>query len=563
MQFNFDVRMLEKLYIRNYALIAEQEIEFSANLNVITGETGAGKSILLGALGLILGNRSNLKLFKDSGKKCVVEGVFDIANLQLQSFFEEHDLDFDAECIVRREISASGKSRAFVNDTPVSLNVLKALTNQLVNLTAQHENLLLFDKRFQLNLLDELGGNADNLTSYKSVFTDFKKTEQELAELKENLAKQKAELDYINFQLVELGKAELGDPNEQQIIEEELGRLNNVEAIKQVLTESSQLLVDGDYNVLQLLTEAKNAFDKIADFKPEYAKLCERLGSAYYELQDLQDEIATNLEMVEDNPERAFELQERLDTFIRLQNKHSVSDLQGLINLQEALSVQKDGIRRGDNRIEALEKKLVALKQSMFKKAELISKNRKKIAPKIEKNTKSYLSEMGMGNAELSIQFSDLEVCGNTGIDDVEWLFTANKGSQAVELKKVASGGELSRLMLSLQSIIAHSVAMPTLIFDEIDTGISGEVSKKVGRVLKRLAQQHQIICITHLPQIASCANHHFYVYKDDETGITQTSVKVLNNEEHIYEIGQMLDGKPPGQAALDNARNLVGEMRG
>jgi len=555
--------MLEKLYIRNYALIAEQEMEFSPSLNVITGETGAGKSILLGALGLILGNRTNLKLFKDSGKKCVVEGVFDIENLNLNAFFETHDLDFDKECIVRREISASGKSRAFVNDTPVGLNTLKLLTNQLVNLTAQHENLFLFDKAFQLNLIDVMGANEAHLASYKNIYNEYKKTAQELSDLKGHLSKQKAELDYLNFQLNELEKAELSNPNEQKIIEEELGQLNNVEVIKQTLTDSSQLLMDGDYNVLQLLTEAKNAFDRIADFKPEYAKLCERLGSAYYELQDLQDEIASNLEMVEDNPERAFELQERLDTFVRLQNKHNVADLPALIELQEALLSQKNGISQGDNRIAELEKKLIGLKEKMFLKAEQISKNRQKIAPKIEKDAKVYLGKMGMENAALSIEFNRLAHCGVNGIDEVEWLFTANKGSKGVELRKVASGGELSRLMLSLQSIIADSVAMPTLIFDEIDTGISGEVSKKVGRVLKRLAQKHQIICITHLPQIASCANHHFLVYKDDETGVTQTSVKVLNNEEHIYEIGQMLDGKPPGQAALDNARNLVGEMRG
>lgn len=553
--------MLKKLHIRNYAIIDKLEIKFSENLNIITGETGAGKSILLGAMGLILGERAKPNVLRDTNKKCVVEGWFNISSYKVEDFFALHDLDYDANAIIRREIMPSGKSRAFINDTPVSLSILKQLTEKLVNLLAQHQTLYLNDKQFQLEIVDSLSEQIEAVTKYRNDFKIYQQNCAKLSDLETNATNEAAELDYLNFQLEELEKLKLKDANEQDNIETELQQLNNVDTIKMALTEGTLLLTDGENTILEQLISIQKKLVRISNFHNDYKQLEDRVESTIFELQDIATELSFKNETIENDPARLNQLQARLDLIIRLQSKHKVDSIDGLLAIITQLQSKKNQIQNADNAIDDLKKKIKKQADELTKAAEILSKKRQTIIPKIEQKTDALLTSVGMENAKLKVYLSKEKALSINGFDQIEWQFSANKGMPFVGLKKVASGGELSRLMLAIQSILAGSMAMPTLIFDEIDTGISGEVAKKVGRALKQLAESHQLICITHLPQIASCSENHYFVYKEDKGEQTVSSVKRLNKLEHIHEIGQMIDGKPPGETALNAAKDLVKEM--
>ncbi len=553
--------MLQKLHIRNYAIIDKLVIEFSENLNIITGETGAGKSILLGALGLILGERANPSALRNKEKKCVVEGWFDVSAYNVKEFFELHDLDYDITAIIRREITPSGKSRAFINDTPVSLSVLKQLTSKLVNLLAQHQTLYLNNTQFQLEIVDALAEQNNLVQKYQTEFKQYQNDCAKLKEIETKISQQSAELDYLNFQLEELESLNLSDANEQTNIETELQQLNNVDNIKSALSESAFILSEGENNVIEALISIQKKLDKISSLHANYEDFSKRIESSIFELQDVASEINNKNETIENNPNLLNQLQARLDLIIRLQNKHQVHSINDLLSVIEQLNNKKSSIENADANIQELKNSIAEQEKVLKEKAKHLSIKRKATIPIIEQRTDKLLSSLGMENAKLKVQLWNEEALSINGFDSIEWQFSANKGMPFVALKKVASGGELSRLMLSIQSILAGSMAMPTLIFDEIDTGISGEVAKKVGRALKQLAQSHQLICITHLPQIASCSENHYFVYKQDVGEQTVSSVKRLSKQEHIYEIGQMIDGKPPGETALNAAKDLVLEM--
>ena len=553
--------MLQKLFIKNYALIDELEIDFSENLNMITGETGAGKSIILGALSLILGERANIAALKHQQAKCIVEGTFQIAAYQLQTFFEEEELDYEDITIIRREITPSGKSRAFVNDTPVHLTALKKLSEHLVNLHAQHQTLHLYDAGYQLFIIDTLAGHFDALTAYQNLYKTYRSNQRKLKGLQEEKAKLQKELDYILFQLNEFEEANLEDEREQEALEQEIAQLNNAENIQTSLQESVFLLEEQEgFAVLQQLNQVKTLLSNIAAYGSSFEQLSGRLDSVSIELQDVIAELNALTGEVVMDPERATEINERLNLFFRLQNKHGVRSLAELIAIRDDLQAQNQSAEGLDEAIVDLTQTLAKQKSDLVKMAQGISTGREKQFSVFEKRTNDMLARVGMPNAKVFIAHRVLEDEQLTidGIDIIEILFAANKGSAPTELRKVASGGELSRLMLCIKSLIADNTALPTLIFDEIDTGISGEVALKVGTVMQELAQHHQVICITHLPQIAGKGSRHYFVYKQDVDEVTHTRIKVLSEEERILEIAKMLSGDKPGASAIANAKELL-----
>jgi DNA repair protein RecN (Recombination protein N) len=560
--------MLQKLSINNYALIDNLEISFDKGLNILTGETGAGKSIILGALSLILGQRAESRYFFNQQKKCVIEGLFKIGAFHLKQFFDDNDLDYEAETVLRREISADGKSRAFVNDTPVNLNVLKALGDKLIDIHSQHATLEINDPEFQLLIVDAVAKHDELLNDYRAKFRSYKKATAKLQQLIDESDKAKADLDYFQFQFDELEKANLA-ADEQERMEKELYTLNNAEEIKRNLLSANYLMQDGDAAALVQLREAGQQLASLAKYNPQIEELQERLTSTLIELKDISVEIE-NIEQrtITDEP-RAEEINTRLSLIYNLQKKHRVNSNAELLQLQDELSAKILQAAFGDEAIEKLRIQLNGDKKGLEELAAKLSANRKKVIPEIEKQVLQTLSEMGMGNSALKIDLSEpgslkvrkaesQEHLTVNGIDEVKFLFTANKGHALAEMSKVASGGELSRLMLSIKSLIAQNTALPTIIFDEIDTGVSGEVANKVGQIMERLAQNLQVITITHLPQIASKGKSHYFVYKDDEGAATTTRIKQLDKQERVLEIAKMLSGEKPGESALQNARELL-----
>jgi DNA repair protein RecN (Recombination protein N) len=556
--------MLQKLSISNYALIDNLEISFDSGLNILTGETGAGKSIILGALSLILGQRAESRYFFNQQKKCVIEGSFKIAAFHLKQFFEDNDLDYEAETVLRREISADGKSRAFVNDTPVNLPALKALGERLIDIHSQHATMEINDPEFQLLVVDAVAKHDDLLNDYRSKFRSYKKSTAKLQQLIEESDKAKADLDYFQFQYDELEKAGLA-ADEQELLEQELYALNNAGEIKRNLLGAFYLMQDGETSAIIQLREAGHQLSSLEKFNPQITELHQRLNSAVIELKDIATEIETIEQRTHTNEVRAEEINTRLSLIYNLQKKHRVNSNTELLQLQDDLSGKIQQAVFGDEAIEKLKKQLDADKIELEKLAAELSANRKKAIPSIENNVLSGLTEMGMPNAALKIELSaspernsPLGGLGDNGIDNVRFLFNANKGHALAEMSKVASGGELSRLMLSIKSLIAQNTALPTIIFDEIDTGVSGEVANKVGQIMERLADNLQVITITHLPQIASKGQSHYFVYKDDEGAATYTRIKQLDKQERVLEIAKMLSGDKPGESALQNARDLL-----
>jgi DNA repair protein RecN (Recombination protein N) len=550
--------MLKQLSINNYALIDNLQISFDRGLNILTGETGAGKSIILGALSLILGQRAESRYFFNQQKKCVIEGQFVIGGfLHLKSFFEDNDLDYDDETILRREISADGKSRAFINDSPVNLTLLKQVGEKLIDIHSQHATAEINDPAFQLLVVDSVAKHEALLSDYQVKYRQYKKANTQLQQLIAESDKAKADLDYYQFQFDELEKANL-DADEQEPLEQELYTLNNAEEIKRNLLGANYLMQDGESAALLQLKEAAQQLGSLEKFNSAIGELKERLNSVIIELKDISAETDLLEQQTQTNEARVEEVNTRLSMIYNLQKKHRVNTNAELLQLQNELSEKIQQALFSDDAIEKLQKEIAEQKQQLKELAAQLSANRITAIPDIEKQVMQTLAEMGMGNAVLSIEHKTLTELSSTGTNQIRFMFTANKGHALSEMSKVASGGELSRLMLSIKSLIARYTALPTIIFDEIDTGVSGEVANKVGQIMEQLAQNLQVITITHLPQIASKGSSHYFVYKDDEADITKTRIKQLTEQERVTEIAKMLSGDKPGESALQNARELL-----
>lgn len=556
--------MLSKLYVSNYVIIDEAEMNFSSHLTTITGETGAGKSILLGALSLILGERSESTSFFDKEKKCVIEGHFDLKNLYLKEFFSENELDYDENTVIRREITPNGKSRAFINDTPVTLQKLRSLSSMLIDLHSQMETQELNDSAFQLALIDAVAQKDNLLEQYKSVYTTFRNNERRLAGLQEQFDKANREQDYLQFQFNELAEAVLKE-NEQEETENELNYQSNTEEIKKALSLSHTILAeqsaeDTTSSVLIQLKEVIHLLQPVQKIQPLIDELVKRIESARIELQDVADEVEKLESETSFESEKINELTGRLDLIYRLEKKHRVNSTTELLQIQRQLNERLQSFQSQEEEIEKLKATVAQQRSESLSLAAKLSRNRLMHIPKIEEQVNALLGEVGMTYAQIKIHSENLKdsELNETGIDRFRILFASNKGSEFIELRRVASGGELSRLMLCIKSLIASSAALPTLVFDEIDTGISGETAVKVSRILKKLSSSHQVICITHLPQIAGKGNVHYYVFKENTPQRTYTRVKSLSQDERIIEIAKMLSGERPTDAALKNAKELI-----
>lgn len=550
--------MLQKLTIQNYALIDNLEIKFDKGLNILTGETGAGKSIILGALSLILGQRAESRYFFNQQKKCVIEGSFKITGFHLNSFFEDNDLDHEDDTVLRREISSDGKSRAFINDTPVNLTLLKQFGEKLIDIHSQHATQEINDPDFQLLVVDGVAGHGELLAGYQSKYKAYRKSLTALQQLIEQSDKAKTDLDYYQFQFDELEKAGLA-ADEQEGLEKELYALNNAEEIKRNLLGAHYLMHEGEASAIIQLREAGQQLSIVEKYDSEVEELHQRLKSTLIELKDIAAEIEIIEQRTVTNDARAEEVNTRLSLLYNLQKKHRVNSNEELLAIQADLSEKIAQAVFGDEAVEKLQKQIAAAQKELEELAAQLSANRKKAIPVIIQKVLANLTEMGMGNSVLEIEQAALAELGKTGLDGIKFLFSANKGHALADMSKVASGGELSRLMLSIKSIIAEYTALPTIIFDEIDTGVSGEVANKVGQVMERLAQNLQVITITHLPQIAGKGKSHYFVYKDDTDVATKTCIKKLSDDERVLEIAKMLSGDKPGESALQNARELLG----
>jgi len=552
--------MLSRLIIRNYALIENLDIAFSGKLNIITGETGAGKSIILGALSLILGQRIEGKYFFNQQKKCVIEGHFEIGTYQIATFFEDKDLDYESSTVLRREISADGKSRAFINDTPVNLTVLRELGELLIDIHSQHATLEINNESFQLLVVDSIAANDLLLKSYQENYRQYKSINQKLKALEERSHQAKADADYYQFQYNELDEASLHDELEQEILEQELNALTHAEEIKKSLLTVGTALTEDEQSTVMLLKEALLQLQHAEKYLPEVHELAERLNSALIEIRDIAAEVEVLESSTTIDESRADAVNERLSTIYNLQKKHRVTSIQELIKIREGIEEKLDSASTTDEEIERLKKESAALKDELVILSDTLSASRNEIIPTIEKRVREMLTEVGMPNAVLKIEneLLDEDSLGATGRNKIQFLFSANKGQDPAPMNKVASGGELSRLMLSIKSLMSNHIALPTIIFDEIDTGISGEVALKVGAIMERLSEGMQVIAITHLPQIASKGDAHYFVFKDEKDDITHTDITLLTSDERVTEIAKMLSGENPSEFALQHARELL-----
>lgn len=549
--------MLNRLVIQNYALIDNLDITFSDQLNIITGETGAGKSIILGALSLLLGQRAESRYFYNQEKKCVIEGYFHIPGFHLKEFFTAHDLDYEEETVLRREITAEGKSRAFVNDTPVNLTTLRQLGESLIDIHSQHATLEINDEKFQLLVVDTLSGTDVLLREYRELYREYRKTQKELKELLLATEQSKADMNYFQFQFDELEKARLQE-DEQEHLEQELNALTHAEEIRRSLEGAAYLMDDHEQAALVQLKDALQQLQQAERFNSALAPLSERLRSTLIELKDIASEISGEAQNTHINEARSAEVSERLDLIYSLEKKHRVNTTGELLELQKSLSLKLESILQGDDRVEQLRTLEQNLREQLSDLADAVHEKRTAAIPEVERSVRETLQEVGMPHAVLTIGNSVLEDFTDSGRTSVRFLFTANKGQEPAPMNKVASGGELSRLMLSIKSLIARHTALPTIIFDEIDTGISGEVALKVGNVMEAISENMQVIAITHLPQIASKGNAHYRVFKDERTGRTMTGISRLEQQERVLEVAKMLSGENPGEFALQNAKELL-----
>jgi len=550
--------MLKSLYISNYALISELHIDFDAGFSVITGETGAGKSIILGALSLILGQRADNKSIKLDAEKCIIEAEFDISSYRhLENFFAENDLDNeDSQCIIRRELTNTGKSRAFINDTPVALNVIRDLSNRLIDIHSQHENLLLSNDAYQLEVVDTIAQNSIALNSYKQSYNQWKNLQLDLKQLQKTAEKQAADIDYIQFQYQQLTDANLIE-NEQTELESEQEILSHAEEIKMELVKAHQLLVD-EHTSLPLLKEGISALSRIKNYITEGNNWYDRLQSAYIEIKDISTEMQSFEERLDFNPARLEWVENRLSEIFTLEKKYKVSSIDELIQLRENFGAQLQRIDSFDDEISALKIRIESAFELLKVKAERLTESRIAACKPIEIHLVEQLTKLGMLNIQFKVSVSKLLEFSENGNDEVQFLFSANKNRPIQPVTQIASGGEVSRLMLSIKSLVAHKADLPTIIFDEIDTGVSGEIAHRMGEIMQSMSTDMQVITITHLPQIAAKGAQHYRVYKDESGLQTQTHIQRLTSDERINELAQMLSGKNVTEAALRNAKELL-----
>jgi len=549
--------MLVSLYIQNYALINSLNIELASGFTILTGETGAGKSILLGALSLIVGQRADTSVLNDKSNKCIVEGTFNISEYKLKTFFEANELDYAENTVIRREINAGGLSRAFINDTPVNLNILKELGWRLIDIHSQHQNLALSDNLYQLKVVDAYAQNADLLKEYELAFKIYKENLAEQQRVKELADKSKADQDYFQFQFNQLEEANF-QIDEQANLELELETLTHAEEIKLALITASQIINDEGISILNQLKEAKNKLSQIKQYYPLAAEYCERMEIAYLELKDISSEASNKSDQIDFNPEKLLFLNQRLDLIYSLQQKHRVQTIAELLEIKETLQQKLSAISSYDLQLEKLEKIIAENKKQLTDLASKLTKKRTSVFVEIEKNIVANLVQLGMPNASFKINHEVFDEFKNTGTDKISFLFSANKNGELLDVFKVASGGELSRLMLSIKSLISSSSGLPTIIFDEIDSGVSGDIADKMAVIMRKMSSKMQVISITHLPQIASKGDSHFVVYKQDNQQTTYSNMKQLNNQERIIEIAKMLSGEKITEAALQNAKELL-----
>jgi len=549
--------MLQNLRIQNFALIEETEVRLNQGLTVITGETGAGKSILLGALGLTLGNRADVSSLHDKTKKCIIEAQFNIKAYNLKSFFENNELDFEEVTSIRREITPEGKSRAFINNTPTTLNVLKELGDQLIDIHSQHETLLLKETNFQFELVDAFAQTTQLFADYKKQFSQLSKLKKQLEELTAQELQAKKELDYFQFQFNELEEAAIKIGVQQQL-EEESETLENAEFIKGNLSKSSLAINGGDENIVSALALVKQQLQSVSKFGKQFNELFERVNSVSIELKELSKDIdASEEEVIYDNV-RLEEVNTQLDKLNRLLKKHGVNTEEELLAIKDEIETKLQQFSSLELSIEKTNKEIVALEKQCKSLAKDLSDKRQKSTAGIEQNIKTMLTSLSMANAQFKIDLKPLDSLTSNGLDAISFLFTANKGADFKELHKTASGGELSRLMLCLKALLAERTALPTIIFDEIDTGVSGDVADKIGNILFAMGKTMQVITITHLPQMASKGSNHLFVYKSDSKDKTTSSIKQLNKDERIAEIAKMLSTGTPTETALKNAKELL-----
>lgn len=548
--------MLLHLSIQNFAIIDELTVDFQQGLNIITGETGAGKSILLGALGLVLGNRADSSVLRSPDKKCVVEATFGSTKKQLQHWLAQHDIDADEELILRREIAATGKSRAFINDTPVTLTQLKELTAALVDLHQQFDTLELGEENFQREVIDALAGCTETVEQYRTQYLSFARLQKELEQLKQQQLQQQKEQDYKQFLLDELEQASFKE-NELEDAEQELRLLNNAESIAAVLTDSVAFLKDGETPVVQQLKIVLQRLQQYKDVHADISSISQRLLSAQIELSDIASELDHLQNSISIDEARMQQLNERMELGYKLQKKHGLHSTNELLALQQQLENELQAVAEADNTIAAKEKEAEQLKLQLEKEAKAIHQLRSKQTEPFVKQVNTLLARVGMPNAQLKVELTT-GALQPYGMDKINFLFDANKSNRFEPISKVASGGELSRLMLCIKSLVAERISLSTMLFDEIDTGISGEAAKQVGILLKELANRQQVITITHLPQIAAKAEAHYFVYKQDEQSVIKTKIRRLTKDEQIEAVAKMLSGEKPTDSSLVTAREMV-----
>ncbi|NJB69558.1 DNA repair protein RecN (Recombination protein N) [Saonia flava] len=549
--------MLSNLSIKNYALIDHLNIEFTNGFTVITGETGAGKSILLGGLSLVLGKRADLSSLRDKERKCIIEAEFEVGRYNLESFFKSNDLDYEALTVIRREIQPSGKSRAFINDSPVTLDVLTKLGNRLIDVHSQHQTLQLTDNDFQMKMIDALANNGSLLANYQKELNNYNLIFAELKQLQEFQQNASKDQDYNNFLLKELEGAPLR-PGVQEELEEQYEQLNNVEVILEELSKGNQLLNNEDIGAVALLSQLKQVSIKLTFFGTQYKSLNERIQSIFIELDDIATEIVSKQEEVEANPQLLEEVNGKLQVLYDLQKKHHVQTVEELIDIKEELTIKVSASENVEENILEKENQLKEQEKALTKLAVEISGKRNNIIPFLSKQLMETLTSLGMPNASFKIELQPATNFRSSGKDDLTFLFSANKGGDYGELKKVASGGEMSRIMLTIKSILTKYEQLPTIMFDEIDTGVSGEISNKMGDIMEEMSNTMQVFSITHLPQVASKGAHHYKVYKEDDGEQTHTRIKKLSTDERVVELAEMLGGKDLSDSAIAHAKQLL-----
>lgn len=549
--------MLKSLSISNYALIDRVEVAFDSGLTVITGETGAGKSVLLGALSLILGQRSDANALLDKEQKCVVEGEFYIGNYGLIDFFKENDVDYEDVTIIRRELLPSGKSRAFVNDTPVNISFLKSISAQLIDVHSQHQNLLLDDNGFHMMVVDTLAGNKLLIAEYRMRYENYKELQKDIAEMIAENDRQKADLDYMQFQFEQLHSANL-KAGEQAELEQSLQQLSHAEEIKVNMVEVVNNLSQEPSPVIDVLADSINKVRRIANFLPDGDELIQRLESARIDLKDIADDLETRSEDMDYNPELIQQVQERLDLLYSLQQKHRVESVEELMGLRDDLQRSIDKVNFFDEELKTKQVKLTQLQQELNDTCKKITDSRVKVFGEIKSSIEKQLQSLGIPHANFVVQHQVSKQFTVNGKDEIEFLFAGNKGGIPAPINKVASGGEISRVMLSIKSLLSSSKGLPTIIFDEIDTGVSGEVADQMGEIMTQMGRSMQVISITHLPQITVKGDHHYKVFKTDEADKTISNIRKLTHEDRVVEVAKMLSGSTLSEAALENARSLL-----